>query len=301
MPVCFGVFPTRANGIMKSRTYVSIVLVAALFISFISIPHADSQAAVTTTKTTITQPPSGQCAYIVIPFTAKKGFGIDGKFGSDASVSFYVVTGDDLKSLQNPACQLPTTAKPLFSETNVQGHDNPYGTLAFPADGTYYFVVVYANTGNVPLESGHVTVELTYPSSITLTQSQTSTSASPSTSYSTATISATSILVVSQTVTSTEGVTSTMTTTVQTTKATSIWTETSTQTTMSTSTIVLLGNQIAEATLAFLTLGVAASIVIFVMRAKWKQSRVCGHCGFTNPRFVESFCVRCGKPLTRGT
>lgn len=183
----------RALGMMKSRKCISFLLLLALYVSFISIPNASSQSGVTTTTSTITQPPSGQCTYISIPFMAHKGNGIAGKFGSDASVSFYVLSGDDLSSLQNPDCRLPSTAKPLFSETNVQGHDNSYGTTAFPADGIYYFVIAYTNNGITQLESGHVNVELTYPSSITPVLSGTVQSGASSTASSSSNTIVTSI------------------------------------------------------------------------------------------------------------
>jgi KaiC/GvpD/RAD55 family RecA-like ATPase len=52
---------------------------------------------------------------------------------------------------------------------NSVGHGNPYRTLPFPANGTYYFVFVYPNSGIAQLASGHATVELSFPSFITLT------------------------------------------------------------------------------------------------------------------------------------
>lgn len=141
-----------------------------------------------------------------------------------------------------------------------------------------------------------------FSSASTTFDASSSTTATSSTSNLIATTSTTSTLITSQTVTSTEAVPSTMTTTVQkTSSATSTRVETTTQVTQATAMLVLLANPLAEATLSFLTLGAVASIVIFLTRTQRKRSSVCRQCGFTNPQFVESFCVKCGKPLKRRT
>jgi len=167
---------------MKSAVFVSLLLFAAICISFLSIPYVNSQAAVITTTTTITQPPQGQCSEISLAFLGEAGKEIAGVFGSDASVSFYVLSPADLTAIQNPTCSLPQSSRPLYSEVNVVGFDNNYRSLPFPADGTYYFVFVLSNTGPSQLVSNYATVQLTFPAATTFITSGTSSTTTSSSS-----------------------------------------------------------------------------------------------------------------------
>ena len=166
---------------IKATRFVSLLLFAAIFISFLTIPHVNSQSAVVTTTTTISQPPSGQCSEISIAFLGQAGKEIAGVFGSDASISFYILTPADLSAIKNPTCMLPSSSRPLYSETNVVGYDNNYESLPFPADGTYYIVFVLTNFGPSQLVSGYATLQFTYPASTTFVASVTT---SPPTSSS---------------------------------------------------------------------------------------------------------------------
>ena len=159
---------------MNTRSYVSILLVAVFCFSFLSIHGVNSQSAIVTTTTTINQPSPGHCNEVTIAFFGKAGQEVAGTFGSDASVSFYVLAPSDLTAIQNPNCRLPQSSRPLYSETNVVGYDNPYRSLPFPADGTYYFVFVLANGGQSQLQSGFANIQLTYPSTTPLMTTQTS-------------------------------------------------------------------------------------------------------------------------------
>jgi hypothetical protein len=150
---------------INARKFFTILLLAALFIPlFFSIPTASSQSTGTTTTMTISQPASqGQCAILTLGFTARAGEQITGTFGSDTSVNFYILSPNDLGAIQN--CQLNPAVKAIFIEENSVGHDNPYRTLSFPTNGTYYFVFTYKRSLS-SLPSGYATVELSYPSSI---------------------------------------------------------------------------------------------------------------------------------------
>ena len=151
---------------MKSRTFSTFLLVVAICISLTAIPNVNSQSAVVTTTMTLSQPSSGKCAELSLPFSAQKGKEIFGTFGSDSSVSFYIVTPADFMLLQSSlTCSLPPSSRPLYSETNVVGYGNNYRTLQFPADGTYY--IVFVVTGQTQLVSGYANIQLTYPSSLT--------------------------------------------------------------------------------------------------------------------------------------
>jgi archaellum biogenesis ATPase FlaH len=160
---------------MKPVVLVSIILLG-LVVSLFSIQSATSQTATVTATTTITQPPPGQCAEVSLPFSAQQGKEVAGAFGSDTSIDFYVLSKQDLDAIRNPACNLPPSSRPLYSEMNVVGFDNRYESLPFPANGTYYFVFVV--TGATQLATGYATVELTFPQSTSLIE--TIRSASPS-------------------------------------------------------------------------------------------------------------------------
>ena len=43
----------------------------------------------------------------------------------------------------------------------------------------------------------------------------------------------------------------------------------------------------------------AALVIMFIRRTRAVRPsmRVCGHCGFTNPPYARSFCIKCGNPL----
>jgi KaiC/GvpD/RAD55 family RecA-like ATPase len=184
---------------MRLRASVSFLLLAAI-ISFFYVPHSNGQPLATTTTMTVPQPPLGQCSSISIPFTARKGEEITGIFGSDAIISFYILSQGDFIAIQNPDCRLPSSARPIFSYVNSLGSGNSYRTLPFPANGTYYFVFVYSTNGPYQLASGYATVRLTYPSSLTIIESVTSSTATSSNAlqntttplYTTTTLSTTS-------------------------------------------------------------------------------------------------------------
>jgi KaiC/GvpD/RAD55 family RecA-like ATPase len=133
----------------------------------------DSTPVATTTTMTISQPTSGQCAVRSLPFSALKGDEIAGTYGSDSQVNFYILTLDELNSIQN--CRLPSTARPAFIEENSVGHSNNYRSLPFPANGTYYFVFMYLR-GPTNSASGYVTVELSFPTSASTSINDTSSS-----------------------------------------------------------------------------------------------------------------------------
>ncbi len=152
---------------MKSKSLFSYLLLAALFVSLLSLQNANSQSATITTTTTITEPPSGQCSEISLAFSAQAGRQIVGTFGSDAAVNFYILSQQDYSTIQNPNCSLPPSSRPLFSELNSVGHDNSYRSLTLPANGTYYFVFVLTSKPG-HLTGGFAKVELAFPASVIL-------------------------------------------------------------------------------------------------------------------------------------
>jgi hypothetical protein len=149
------------------RVVIIGLLVAAVCFPFFSLPNVNSQASTSTTTTmTMKEPPStGQCAMLSVGFSARSGEEIRGTFGSTATISFYILSEGDLNGIQN--CRLPASARPLFTSEQSVGHDNPYRSLAFPANGTYYFVFTYVR-GTTQLTTGYLTVELSVPPSVTL-------------------------------------------------------------------------------------------------------------------------------------
>ena len=170
---------------MRTGTFVSFLFVAAICISFLSMQDVNSQSSVVTTTTTMNRPPMGSCSEISIAFSGRGGNEIYGMFGSNARISFYVLTAADFVTIQNPTCSLPPTSRPLCSELYVVGYDNDYRSVPLPADGTYYFVFVLLNSGVGQFTSGYVTVQLTFPASTVLIVSTTISSTIPSATQST--------------------------------------------------------------------------------------------------------------------
>jgi archaellum biogenesis ATPase FlaH len=160
---------------MNTRRFVSFILFAAICISLLSGPSVHSQSSVVTTTTTITQPSAGQCSEISLAFWGQAGKEIVGTFGSDASISFYILSPSDFAAINNPTCSLLASSRPLYSEMNIVGYDNSYRSLPFPADGTYYFVFILRNSGQGQLANGYAAIHLTFPASTSLTSSISST------------------------------------------------------------------------------------------------------------------------------
>ncbi len=158
---------------MKLRILVVGLLVAAFCLSILSVPYANSQSSTSTTTMTITQPAgSGHCTVRSIAFQATKDDEIVGKYGSDAQINFYIISQDELNSIQN--CHLPSSARPLLDEENAIGYGNPYRSLPVPTSGTYYFVFIFNGPASVP--SGYATVELSFPAATVLINSTSSSS-----------------------------------------------------------------------------------------------------------------------------
>ncbi len=157
---------------MNLRILVVSLLFAAFWLSVLSVPYANSQSSAATTTMAIMQPASsGRCTIRSLAFSAVKGDAIAGSYGSDAPISFYIVTQDELNSIQN--CHLSSSARPLLAG-NAVGYGNPYHALPFPASGIYSFVFIVSGPTSVP--SGYATVALSFPASTILIN----TTASPS-------------------------------------------------------------------------------------------------------------------------
>lgn len=190
-------------GKTKPRAFVSFLLLIAIVTSFLAIPNASSQSAAVTTTTTIKLPPAGQCSEISFAFSAQAGKELTGTFGSDASISFYVLTPADFDAIRNPTCSLPASSRPIYIHENVVGHDNQYRTLPFPANGTYYFVFVLTNIGPTQLASGSATVHFSFPASTILSATVASSTKSSSSSIVTTAQSTTTSATFSSTAAST--------------------------------------------------------------------------------------------------
>jgi len=98
---------------MNRRIIVISLLVTALCFALPSIQNANSQSSFATTTVTIKQSTSGQCTVRSLAFSGVKDDEIMGTYGSDTQIGLYILTQDDLNSIQN--CRVPTTAKPLFA------------------------------------------------------------------------------------------------------------------------------------------------------------------------------------------
>lgn len=171
----------RPDFLLNARILVVSFLIMAVGLSIFSVPSGSSQSSSITTTMTLTQPAPGQCTVRSLAFLGVQGKGITGTYGADAQISFYILTLGQLNSIQN--CRLPEAARPLFVEMNAVGHGNPYRSLLFPANGTYYFVFIFVS-GPAILASGYATVELSFPSSIIMINNSTS-SSSPNTTATT--------------------------------------------------------------------------------------------------------------------
>ena len=151
---------------LKLRILVSCLLLAALCLPFLIVPDVHSQTAATTTMT-IVQPPQGQCSVLPLGFSARTGQVIGGTFGANVAIDLYIVSQKDYVAFnKTSSCAFPASTRPLFVETNVVGTHNSYGTPPIPADGTYYFIFIYRNTGFAQLANNYVIITLTFPSSL---------------------------------------------------------------------------------------------------------------------------------------
>jgi hypothetical protein len=223
---------------MRTVSFASFLLFAAICISFLSMPKVDSQSTAVTTTTTIRQPPAGQCSEISIAFSGQAGKEVYGIFGSGASVNFYVLTAADFISIKNPTCSLPASSKPLYRELNVTGYDNYYRSIPFPTNGTYYFVFVLLKAH---LPNGYTTVQLTFPASVLLSASTTlSSTTSPPTTPSMSQITRATMQTIGSTTTVTAAITNYSTVTV-----------TSTSVSLSSLDIVLVPSIVALALVTF--------------------------------------------------
>jgi len=161
-------------GAMNQRILIVILLLGVPLLPISSVSLANSQTTGTSTTMTISQPPSqGQCSILTLAFSAHAGDQIIGTFGSDTSIDFYILSWNDINAIQN--CRLAPSVRPFFIEENSVGHNNPYRSLSFPVNGTYYFVFLFVR-GPTQLTKGYATVELSFPASMTIVNSTSSTS-----------------------------------------------------------------------------------------------------------------------------
>jgi len=79
--------------------------------------------------------------------------------------------------------------------------------------------------------------------------------------------------------------------------STSTLTELTTFTSSVTQTITIFANPVAEAAIALLVLAALATLLVPRIRARRFTSKVCPRCGYGNPPYAQSFCVKCGNPL----
>jgi ribosomal protein L40E len=81
--------------------------------------------------------------------------------------------------------------------------------------------------------------------------------------------------------------------------STTTLTETTTWTSSAqvTQTITILANPFAEAATALLVLAAVATLLVPRIRARRLTSKVCPQCGYNNPPYAHSFCIKCGNSL----
>jgi len=159
---------------MVNRVVISILLIFAIFIPFFTFPTAASQSGSAYTVVTINTPTSHQCALLPLAFSAQKGELVQGYFTTDVPVDFYILTQNDFNAfVQGNTCSLPQSVFPLFILPQVGGSNNTYNA-AIQTSGTYYILFVYRNNGLSQIASGHATIDLGYPTFITLTTTNSS-------------------------------------------------------------------------------------------------------------------------------
>lgn len=137
---------------------------------------------------------------------------------------------------------------------------------------------------------------VTQGTSVYSTGTVTSTLTSPAVVYTTATATLNSTVSGSQVVTETSG---TMTTVTLTTPLSLTITQTSTSvlSQASTQTTQLLGNVGGELLALVLVLAASAAVIASKVRSQRPKVLACNQCGYRNPPFVKSFCVKCGHSL----
>lgn len=156
---------------MTRKAIISVLLLVAIFIPFLTAPNANSQAGAAFTVVTVNVPPPYQCSLLPLAFSAQKGQIIQGYFTADVTLDIYVLSENDFNAFaQQNTCSLPGSAYPLFYQQQVVGSNNAYNAAPIPADGTYYILFVFRNNGISQITSGYGTVDLSYPPFITLHQ-----------------------------------------------------------------------------------------------------------------------------------
>ena len=168
---------------MTRKAIISVLLLVAVFIPFLTAPNANSQAGAAFTVVTVNVPPPFQCSLLPLAFSAQKGQIIQGYFTADVTVDIYVLSEIDFAAfVQGNTCSLPQSAYPLFYQQQVTGSNNAYNSAPIPADGTYYILFVLRNNGIAQITSGFGTIDLSYPPFITLHQVTITTTATTNTS-----------------------------------------------------------------------------------------------------------------------
>ena len=157
---------------MTHAKFLSVLLLAAICLPFLSMPRVSSQNGTATTTATIETPPAGQCAVLALPFSAPTNAAITGRISTDVPLDFYVMSQNDFSAFTSAGnCQLPPNSYPLFKLIYITR--NEYN-VRIPANGSYLFVFVYRNNGVTHITGGYVTVNLIFPSSLTFTSEVTS-------------------------------------------------------------------------------------------------------------------------------
>src|SRR5208282_3856386 len=146
---------------MTSKAIISILLLVAIFIPFLTAPNANSQTggAFSVTVVTVGTPPPYQCSLLPLSFSAQRNQLISGYFTADVTVDIYVLSQNDFNAfVQGNNCSLPQSAYPLFMQTQVVGSNNAYSATV-PTNGTYYILFVYRNNGISQITSGYATID----------------------------------------------------------------------------------------------------------------------------------------------
>lgn len=64
-----------------------------------------------------------------------------------------------------------------------------------------------------------------------------------------------------------------------------------------TQTIDVFSNPVGEVATVFLALAALATILVPRIRSRRFTGKVCPQCGYSNPPYAHSFCIKCGNPL----
>jgi len=226
-----------------------------------------------------------------------------------AIVLLFTVSSSFLLNDPVQATLLDLNNKPAFSDqdagnctcqTTLTSYITAYNSTTL-TETTYL-----TSTTLVPVTS---TTFVPKTTTVTKTQLFTSTQKSVITTLSTVTFTSTSFENVTNTqIVTTSAAETTIRTTETATETSTTYTNVLTTSTLTelttlissasvTQTIAIFANPVGEAVTAFLAVAAVATILVPRIRSRRFTGKVCPQCGYSNPPYAHSFCIKCGSPL----